>query len=134
METCKVRTPMQDGGTDVRCEHQCKQQWTEMATDEYIQIMRCVLFLLRCFCCEECCFCFFFTGFFHHRISFKSNLVSHTTDFHGHVCSSRTKHHKHKLYQHMYSYNRTGSIIRPALLLRNKTAIEHYAVPMGANS
>ena len=27
---------MQDGGMDVRCEHQCKQQWTEMATDEYI--------------------------------------------------------------------------------------------------
>ena len=27
---------MLDGGTDVRCEHQCKQQWTEMATDVYI--------------------------------------------------------------------------------------------------
>ena len=34
METCKVRTPMQDGEIDARCEHQCKQQWTEMATDE----------------------------------------------------------------------------------------------------
>ena len=39
----KVRAPMLDGGTDVRCEHQCKQQWTEMATDEYIQIMCCTL-------------------------------------------------------------------------------------------
>jgi len=34
MEECKVRTPMQDGGINARCEHQCKQQWTEMATDE----------------------------------------------------------------------------------------------------
>ena len=46
-----------------RCEHQCQQQWTEIATDEYIQIMCCVLFLLCCFCCEECCFCFFFHWF-----------------------------------------------------------------------
>ena len=34
METCKVRTPMQDGWIDVRCEHQCKQQWAEMAADD----------------------------------------------------------------------------------------------------
>ena len=45
---------------DVRCEHQCKQQWTELATDEYIIIMCCVLFPLCSFCSEECCFCFFF--------------------------------------------------------------------------
>ena len=32
---------MQDGGMNVRCEHQCKQQWTETATDE-----------------DVCCFCF----------------------------------------------------------------------------
>ena len=36
-----MRTPMQDGGMNVRCEHQCKQQWTETATDE-----------------DVCCFCF----------------------------------------------------------------------------
>ena len=33
-EKCKVRAPMQDGGINVRCEHQCEQQWTDMATDE----------------------------------------------------------------------------------------------------
>ena len=32
---------MQDGGLNVRCEHQCKQQWAETATYE-----------------DVCCFCF----------------------------------------------------------------------------
>ena len=40
-DKCKVRTPMQDCGINVKCEHQCKQQLTEMATDE-----------------DVCCFCF----------------------------------------------------------------------------
>ena len=44
----KVRAPMLDGGTDVRCEHQCKQQWAEMATDEYI---------IYIYICVVCCFC-----------------------------------------------------------------------------
>ena len=96
----------------------------------YTVILCCVLFLLCCFCCEECCFCFFFRS----MISHTSPIGSHTTDLMS-ACTSlgvishmsysrRTKHHKHKLYQHLYSYNRTSGIIRHALLLRNKGAIE----------
>ena len=34
---------MQDGGMNVRCEHQCKQQWTETATDEDVCCFRFVV-------------------------------------------------------------------------------------------
>ena len=51
---------MQDGGINVRCEHQCKQQWTEMATDEDV---RCFCFVVSVFVAfgvrtKQLCFCF----------------------------------------------------------------------------
>ena len=65
----------------------------------------------------------FSTGFHLNNTLFHSGFVIEQsdgsgsggcTDFHAH------KHHKHKVYQHMYSYNRTGIIIRLALLLRKR--------------
>ena len=114
---------LQGANTDAGFEH---QQWAEMATDEYIQIMCCVLFLLCCFCCEEWCFCFFFHRLFFSTWWYRSSqifFVSHNIAHFGVIShmsySSRTKHHKHNLYQHLYSYNRAGGIIRHALLWRN---------------
>ena len=70
---CKVRTPMQTAMD------RNGNGWI------YTIILCCVLFLLCCFCCKESCFCFFFTCLLLHKISLKSNIVSHTIDFHAHV-------------------------------------------------
>ena len=122
METCKVRTPMQDGGIDVRCEHQCKQQWTEIATDEYIQIMCCVFFLLCCFCSEECCFCFFlFTVLFSPQVkscfTHFCQILFHTllTCMHQSY-SSRSTISIHYISICIHIFDKISGIIRHALL------------------
>ena len=79
---------------------------------------RCVLSVLKSVVSVS-----FFTGSHLNNTLFHSSFVIEQsdgsgsggcTDFHAH------KHHKHKVYQHMYSYNRTGIIIRLALLLRKR--------------
>ena len=65
----KVRAPMPATEINARCEHRCKMavrtpMQTAMGRNDngriYTIIMCCVLFLLWCFCCEECCFCVVF--------------------------------------------------------------------------
>ena len=97
MEECKVRTPMQDGGMNARCEHRCKmavRTSMQTAMDRngngwiYTIIMRCVLFLFCCFCfrcfCYShpavvfqcCCFCFCYCWCSHHAVVFARSLAS----------------------------------------------------------
>ena len=66
MVTCKVRTPMQDGGINARCEHRCKMAVrTPMQTAmdrngngwHKMKILCCVLLFLFCCFCFRCLWC-----------------------------------------------------------------------------
>ena len=104
MVTCKVRTPMQDANTN---------NWPKW--------QRMIIYKL-CVVCSFCCVASvlksvvsvsFFTGshlnntLFHSRFVIEQSDGSGSggcTDFHAH------KHHKHKVYQHMYSYIRQNKL------------------------